>query len=303
MAPRCASATSSSANWITRDAERWRASRGLASRVHTTVRMHSWHITLRPIGIVRSTLVDRKGAPRQPDEGAPPASIEVGPERQEGLEGIAAGDRIVLITWLDRTNRETLRVQPRGERALQGVFSTRSPDRPNPIAARGDGDGPGRPANRCRWPRGDRRDADSRHQARAGAVHRRSLTSRSGHPVGRASFRMLNAGLLAQRRRHASLSQVAGTMSQYAKRPSRSTTSPHDTSIGCAYRACRDERVELATFATWVDSGGSSRAAPHRNGVPRNGPPVAWCPRRRGGRRSHWPRTRAPAAACRDQSG
>ena len=90
-------------------------------------------ITLRPIGIVRSTLVERKGAPRQPDEGAPPASIEVGPEWQEGLEGIAVGDRIVLITWLDRTNRETLRVQPRGERALQGVFSTRSPDRPNPI--------------------------------------------------------------------------------------------------------------------------------------------------------------------------
>ena len=90
-------------------------------------------IILRPIGIVRSSLLDRKGAPRQPDEGAPPATIDIDPEWREGLEGIAVGDRIVLLTWLDRTNRTTLRVQPRGERALQGVFSTRSPDRPNPI--------------------------------------------------------------------------------------------------------------------------------------------------------------------------
>ena len=90
-------------------------------------------MTLRPIGIVRSSLIERKGAPRQPDEGAPPATIDIDPEWKEGLEGIAVGDRIVLLTWLDRTNRTILRVQPRGERSLQGVFSTRSPDRPNPI--------------------------------------------------------------------------------------------------------------------------------------------------------------------------
>ena len=90
-------------------------------------------ITLRPIGIVRSSLVDRKGAPRQPDEGAPPASIDIAAEWREGLEGIVAGDRIVLLTWLDRADRTTLRVRPRGARDLQGVFSTRSPDRPNPI--------------------------------------------------------------------------------------------------------------------------------------------------------------------------
>ena len=92
-------------------------------------------IALRPIGIVRSPLTTRTGAPRQPDEGAPPASIDLDAEWQDGLEGLAAGDRIVLITWLDRTDRSTLRVHPRGDRGrhLQGVFSTRSPDRPNPI--------------------------------------------------------------------------------------------------------------------------------------------------------------------------
>jgi tRNA-Thr(GGU) m(6)t(6)A37 methyltransferase TsaA len=92
-------------------------------------------IAVRPIGIVASGLSHRTGAPRQPDEGAPPASIQVDPEWQEGLDGLRAGHRIVLITWLDRANRSTLRVHPRGNRtrAPQGVFSTRSPDRPNPI--------------------------------------------------------------------------------------------------------------------------------------------------------------------------
>jgi len=90
---------------------------------------------LHPIGVVRSPLTVRTGAPRQPDEGAPPASVHVDPEWQDGLDGIAAGDRIVLLTWLDRANRTTLRVTPRGDRTrgLQGVFNTRSPDRPNPI--------------------------------------------------------------------------------------------------------------------------------------------------------------------------
>ena len=92
-------------------------------------------IALHQIGTVRSTLTDRKGAPRQPDEGAPPASVHIEPEWQQGLEGIVAGDRIVLLTWLDRANRATLRVTPRGDpsRGVQGVFNTRSPDRPNPI--------------------------------------------------------------------------------------------------------------------------------------------------------------------------
>ena len=40
-----------------------------------------------------------------------------------------------MITWLDRARRDVLRVHPRSDpfRPQQGVFSTRSPDRPNPI--------------------------------------------------------------------------------------------------------------------------------------------------------------------------
>lgn len=90
---------------------------------------------LHPIGRVVSPLVDRKNAPRQPDEGAPPAWLEIDPAVAEGTRDLRVGDEVILLTWLDRARRNTLVVHPRGvpDNAQMGVFSTRSPDRPNPI--------------------------------------------------------------------------------------------------------------------------------------------------------------------------
>jgi tRNA-Thr(GGU) m(6)t(6)A37 methyltransferase TsaA len=53
----------------------------------------------------------------------------------EGLRTIRPGDEVILITWLDRARRDVLSVHPRGDtsRPQEGVFSTRSPHRPNPI--------------------------------------------------------------------------------------------------------------------------------------------------------------------------
>lgn len=87
------------------------------------------------IGVVSSTLAKRENAPRQPDEGAPPAELVIDPRYADALEGIAVGDPLIVITWLDKGDRATLRVHPRGDlsRPPQGVFATRSPDRPNPI--------------------------------------------------------------------------------------------------------------------------------------------------------------------------
>jgi tRNA-Thr(GGU) m(6)t(6)A37 methyltransferase TsaA len=92
-------------------------------------------IELRPIGIIRSTLTTRSGAPRQGSEGAPDAWLDVAPWAADALDGIAAGDGLIVITWLDRGRRDTLKVHPRSdpERRLTGVFATRSPDRPNPL--------------------------------------------------------------------------------------------------------------------------------------------------------------------------
>jgi tRNA-Thr(GGU) m(6)t(6)A37 methyltransferase TsaA len=92
-------------------------------------------VTIHPIGVVHSALTTREAAPKQGYEGAPEAWIEILPAFTEGIEGIAAGDEIILITWFHEAQRGFLRVHPRGDRTrpLTGVFATRSPDRPNPL--------------------------------------------------------------------------------------------------------------------------------------------------------------------------
>ena len=91
---------------------------------------------VRPIGIIRSELSNLEAAPKQGNEGAPDAWVEVNAAVAEGLEGIAVGSEIILVTWFHKACRSTLKVHPRGDRSkpITGVFSTRSGDRPNPIA-------------------------------------------------------------------------------------------------------------------------------------------------------------------------
>jgi tRNA-Thr(GGU) m(6)t(6)A37 methyltransferase TsaA len=91
--------------------------------------------TIEPIGFVRSELAELEHAPRQGDEGAPAAWLELTPRAAQGLLGIRTGDELIVLTWLHLAHRDTLQVHPRGDltRPLTGVFATRSPDRPNPI--------------------------------------------------------------------------------------------------------------------------------------------------------------------------
>jgi tRNA-Thr(GGU) m(6)t(6)A37 methyltransferase TsaA len=90
---------------------------------------------LRPVGRVQSPLRDREAAPLQGDEGAPEALLVFDEAVAEGLRGLRADTEMLVLTWLDRASRKVLRVHPRGDpaRPEQGVFGTRSPDRPNPI--------------------------------------------------------------------------------------------------------------------------------------------------------------------------
>jgi tRNA-Thr(GGU) m(6)t(6)A37 methyltransferase TsaA len=90
---------------------------------------------LRPVGVIRSELKTREAAPKQGSEGAPDAWLDVHPWAAEGLQGLAAGDEIIVITWFHRAHRDVLRVHPRSNprNPLTGVFATRSPDRPNPL--------------------------------------------------------------------------------------------------------------------------------------------------------------------------
>jgi tRNA-Thr(GGU) m(6)t(6)A37 methyltransferase TsaA len=87
------------------------------------------------IGAVSSPLTDLEAAPKQGDEGAPDAWLELDHDVAAGLDGIAPGDELIVLTWLHRADRSVLTVHPRGDtsRPPQGVFGTRSPHRPNPI--------------------------------------------------------------------------------------------------------------------------------------------------------------------------
>lgn len=90
---------------------------------------------LRPIGVIRSTIKKRSQAPMQGFEGAPDAWLEVNQFAAQAVEGLVAGEDIIVITWLHQARRKTLKVHPRSDRSrpLTGVFATRSPDRPNPL--------------------------------------------------------------------------------------------------------------------------------------------------------------------------
>jgi tRNA-Thr(GGU) m(6)t(6)A37 methyltransferase TsaA len=91
--------------------------------------------TIYPIGVIRSELVSLEAAPRQGNEGAPAAWLDVNPPLADALDGIAVGDALIVITWFHKADRDTLKVHPRSEitNPLTGVFATRSPDRPNPL--------------------------------------------------------------------------------------------------------------------------------------------------------------------------
>ena len=86
---------------------------------------------LHAIGRVESPLRDPAAAPKQGEEGSPLAELVFDPAVKDALGDVRVGDRLLLLTWLDRADRSILRVHPRDnpDIPLCGVFSTRSADR------------------------------------------------------------------------------------------------------------------------------------------------------------------------------
>jgi len=91
---------------------------------------------LQIIGVLHGDIVSRDDAPKNYSESQRVGTLEIYPEYREGLDGIVAGQTIVVLFWLHQASREVLKVYPRGDRSrgLRGVFATRSPIRPNPLA-------------------------------------------------------------------------------------------------------------------------------------------------------------------------
>lgn len=91
---------------------------------------------LHIIGMLHGDILSRDDAPKNYSESSRVGTIEVFSQYNEGLEGVEAGQTIVVLFWLHEARRDILKVHPRGDtsRKQQGVFTTRSPIRPNPIA-------------------------------------------------------------------------------------------------------------------------------------------------------------------------
>ena len=90
---------------------------------------------VRPIGHVESTLADTADAPNQGDQGAPDGWLVIEPAVREGVRDIAVGAELFVLTWLHLSHRDELSTVPGDDPGgpERGVFSTRSPARPNPI--------------------------------------------------------------------------------------------------------------------------------------------------------------------------
>jgi tRNA (adenine37-N6)-methyltransferase len=92
--------------------------------------------TITPIGFMHCELASREETPRNYDISGIVGVIEILPEYEDALDGVEAGQTVVALFWLHQAARDILQVYPRGDRSrgLKGVFATRSPVRPNPIA-------------------------------------------------------------------------------------------------------------------------------------------------------------------------
>lgn len=90
----------------------------------------------RPIGVIHCRLQTAAETPMNFSVSQESGTLEVFPQYREAMEGLKVGQTVVALFWLHEARRDLLKVYPRGDksRGLHGVFSTRSPMRPNPIA-------------------------------------------------------------------------------------------------------------------------------------------------------------------------
>ena len=91
-------------------------------------------LELRPIGVISSPYRQRGEAPRQGRFVQATSEILVFPEYAAGLRDLGRHPRLIVLYWCDRLRREVLTATPPHEKQEHGVFATRSPERPNPVA-------------------------------------------------------------------------------------------------------------------------------------------------------------------------
>jgi len=91
-------------------------------------------IELKPIGTIHTPFKQSEGTPIQPVKGKGTRGwIEVDDTYVDGLKDLDGFERIWVLFWCDRISHYKLHIKPYMDTQIRGLFSTRSPSRPNPI--------------------------------------------------------------------------------------------------------------------------------------------------------------------------
>lgn len=91
-------------------------------------------LELKPIGVIHSPYTDRDKAPYQGYRAKEISRIEVFREFEEGLQDIDGFSHIVVIYWFHESQGYHLMVKTPWDDVPHGLFTTRSPNRPCPLA-------------------------------------------------------------------------------------------------------------------------------------------------------------------------
>lgn len=85
------------------------------------------------IGHIETPYETPADCPYTVNPGGPICRVVLDPPYAAGLKGLAAGDRILVLYWLDRAKRDRPLVAERRSGKVAGAFAARTPHRPNPI--------------------------------------------------------------------------------------------------------------------------------------------------------------------------
>ena len=85
------------------------------------------------IGRIHTPWTDRLACPRQGRPDGPTCRIEVFEPWVAALDGITSFERLEVLYWLHLSRRDLVRQSPRNDSIARGIFSLRTPVRPNPI--------------------------------------------------------------------------------------------------------------------------------------------------------------------------
>jgi L-fuculose-phosphate aldolase len=93
-------------------------------------------IVLKPIGLIRSPIASPDQAPRQGSESGISGQLVLDERYKDAMLGLEKGRKIVIVYWMHLADRDIQQVHPRHDSTLplRGVFSLRSPQRPNPVS-------------------------------------------------------------------------------------------------------------------------------------------------------------------------